>query len=142
MIAFRALVVVWISITVSLSADGQPVHSIEWHDGDSGKINDIAFRLADIDAPESGPVGSLTGAKCEKERSSGRLAKDWIVEFTRGKSLVITGRDPTLDDFGRVVLTLSVNGKDLGDLGVAARRYRPYIFENGKSMFSKPLWCG
>ena len=34
---------------------------------------------------------------------------------------VITGRDPTLDDFGRVVLTLSVNGKDLGDLGVAAR---------------------
>jgi len=140
--AFRALVVVWISITVSLSAAAQPVHSIEWRDGNSGKINDVAFRLAEIDAPENGPVGSLTGAKCDKERSSGRLAKDWVVACTPGKSLVITGRDPTHDDFGKVVLTLPVNGKDLGDLSVAARRYRPYIFDNGKSKFSKPLCCG
>lgn len=142
MISFCALVVVWLLVAVGLPADAQPVHSIDWDDGDSGTINDVDFRLADVDAPESGPVGSPNGAKCEKERSSGRLAKDWVVVFTRGKSLVITGLDPKLDHFGEVVLTLSVNGRDLGDSGVAARRYRPYIFDNGKPNFSKPLWCG
>lgn len=142
MIGFRALVVAWLAISVGLPVHAQPVHSIEWDDGDSGTINDVDFRLADVDAPESRPVGSLNGAKCEKERSSGRLAKDWVVEVTRGKSLVITGRDPKIDDFGRVVLTLSVDGQDLGDLGVAADRYHPYIFDNGKARFNKPLWCG
>jgi endonuclease YncB( thermonuclease family) len=122
-------------------ASAQPVTSIYWHDGDSGRVNGQDFRLADVDAPETGGVGSINGARCEAEREAGFVAKAWIVEATRGKQLVITGGDAKPDKWGRRVLTLSVDGADLGALAVASGRLKPYVFENGRAKTKKPGWC-
>lgn len=119
----------------------QPVTSIYWHDGDSGRVNGIDFRLADVDAPETGGVGSINGARCEAEREAGFEAKAWIVDATKGKRLVITGGDAKPDKWDRHVLTLSVDGQDLGAMGVAAGVLKPYVFENGRSKGRKPKWC-
>lgn len=73
-------------------AVGDVVQEIYWSDGDSGRIDGTRFRLADIDAPETGGVGARGGAKCEGERELGFAAKEAIVEMTRprGRSLVVT----------------------------------------------------
>lgn len=123
------------------AAAAQPVHSIYWTDADSGTVNDVKFRLADIDAPETTPVGWINGAKCDLERELGQHAKAWLLQTLAGRSLVLTGRDPELDEHERVVLTLSVGGRDLGELGLAAGRYKPHVFENGRAMGKKPRWC-
>jgi endonuclease YncB( thermonuclease family) len=135
--AFAALVLA----AMSGAAAAQPVHSIDWDDADSGTVNGVDFRLADVDAPETGGVGSRNGARCKEERELGFQAKAWLADFLVGKSLVITGRDPKLDDYGRVVMSLSVDGKDLGELGLAAGRYKPHVFENGRAKGKKPRWC-
>jgi endonuclease YncB( thermonuclease family) len=119
----------------------QPVTSIYWHDGDSGKVNGKDFRLADVDAPETGGVGSINGARCDAERAAGFAAKAWILDATKGKRLMITGGDAKRDKWDRDVLTLSVNGQDLGAMGVAAGVLKPYVFENGRSKTKKPKWC-
>ena len=53
----------------------QTVNEIYWSDGDSGRINGMKFRLANVDAPETGGVGARGGAKCEAERVLGYIAK-------------------------------------------------------------------
>jgi endonuclease YncB( thermonuclease family) len=120
---------------------GQPVTSIDWGDADSGTVNGIDFRLADIDAPETGGVGSPNGAKCIEERAQGFETTEWLRSTLAGKSVVITGHDPKPDNWDRVVMTLSVDGQDLGALGLAAGRYKPYMFENGRAVGKKPVWC-
>ena len=62
---------------------GTVAKTIYWSDGDSGRIDGMPFRLADIDAPETGGVGARGGAKCESERELGFAAKAWVVELTR-----------------------------------------------------------
>ena len=47
---------------------GDVVTDLYSSDGDSGRANRVKFRLADIDAPETGGVGAPGGAKCEAER--------------------------------------------------------------------------
>ncbi len=127
--------------TAAAAALAQPVHSVDWDDADSGALNDIDFRLADVDAPETRPVGSRGGAKCEAERAAGRAALSWLKKPLEGATLTITGRDKVLDPYGRVVVTLSVDGADLGELGIIAGHYKPYIFDGRKALMKKPLWC-
>lgn len=122
-------------------AHAQPVTSIYWHDGDSGRVNGQDFRLADVDAPETGGVGSINGARCEAERAAGFEAKAWIIDATKGRKLVITGGDAKPDKWGRRVLTLSADGMDLGKLAIASGHLKPYVFENGRSKGKKPGWC-
>ena len=62
---------------------GTVAERIYWSDGDSGRIDGMPFRLADIDAPETGGEGARGGAKCESERELGFAAKAWVVELTR-----------------------------------------------------------
>ena len=50
----------------------------------------MKFRLANVDAPETGGVGARGGAKCEFERELGYDAKEFMVELTRSADLVIT----------------------------------------------------
>lgn len=65
----------------------QAYTSIYWSDGDSGRLGDLKFRLANIDAPETRSLKQRGGAKCEAEREIGFDAKAYLVSFTKGKTL-------------------------------------------------------
>lgn len=125
---------------VFLAACAHAENSIYWSDGDSGRLNGIPFRLANVDAPETGGVGARGGAKCEEERALGYEAKAYIVELTRGASLVIE-RDYGKDRYDRLVIDLSANGRDVGAAGIAAGHLRSWPHENGRALSPKPDWC-
>ena len=63
----------------------QPIKSIYWSDGDSGRISfesglKIKFRLQGLDAHETGGVGAaIGGAKCDEERKRGFETKEFII---------------------------------------------------------------
>lgn len=97
-------------------ATAEPVRSIYWSDGDSGRANGVPFRLADVDAPETGGVGSRGGAKCEMERELGFAAKEFIVNATKGKDLTIAFNGE-IDDFGRKVATVRADDIDVASSG-------------------------
>lgn len=133
----------------SVAADNQDAHSdhsersynsIYWSDGDSGKISDIKFRLANIDAPETGSMKQRGGAKCELERELGYEAKAFIVDFTKGKTIRIV-RDYGKDRYGRLVVDLLADGKDVGAAGVDAGHLRDWLHINGQAQSPKPNWC-
>ena len=77
--------------------------SIYWSDGDSGRIDGMKFRLANVDAPETGGVGAIGGAKCEFERELGFEAKEFMVDLTRNADLVITSNSGA-DRYDREVM--------------------------------------
>ena len=81
----------------------KPVTEIYWSDGDSGRIDGMKFRLANVDAPETGGVGARGGAKCEGERVLGYVAKEYMVNLTRMKPLEIVASYGA-DRYGREVI--------------------------------------
>ena len=97
--------------------------SIYWSDGDSGRLGDIEFRLANVDAPETGGVGSVAGTKCEAERELGFEAKAFMVELTRGREITVA-RDCGRDRYDRSVVDLEVDGTDVSERGVGAGHLR------------------
>ncbi len=119
---------------------GAAVKSIYWSDGDSGVIDKVEFRLANVDAPETGRTGSQRGAKCEAERALGFEAKAFMVEATRNAELVVTEVIGT-DRYGRKVIRLSANGSDVIDAAVEAGWLRPWPHRGTKSLQRKPDWC-
>jgi endonuclease YncB( thermonuclease family) len=133
-----AFVIVACALPLHSAAD--PVTSLYWSDGDSGRADGVAFRLADVDAPETGGVGSRGGAKCERERELGYEAKAFIIRMTKGRTLTITFNGE-VDDFGRSVATIAADGKDVGSLGIAAGHLRPYVFDGRRATMPKPNWC-
>lgn len=124
----------------SAPVNAKSVKSIHWKDGDSGVANGVEFRLADVDAPETGGVGSPGGAKCEAERALGKTAKEFIVAATKGHNLIISFNGE-VDKWARKVATVTVDGKDLGGIGIAAGHLRPYVFNGNRSTMPKPKWC-
>ncbi len=114
--------------------------SIYWSDGDSGKLGDLKFRLANIDAPETGSLKQRGGAKCEAEREIGYDAKEFIVEFTRGKEIKIV-RDYGEDRYDRLVVDIIANGVDVAKAGVDAGHLRPWPHVKGRAQAPKPDWC-
>ena len=57
---------------VPLAYDITDVYSsIYWSDADSGRLGKLKFRLANVDAPETGSMKQRGGAKCEYERELG-----------------------------------------------------------------------
>lgn len=119
----------------------QSYDTIYWSDGDSGKVGDIRFRLANIDAPETRSPKQPGGAKCEAEREIGFDAKEFIVEFTRGKEIRIV-RDYGDDRYERLVVDLTADGVDVAQAGVEAGHLQPWPFKNGRALAPKPDWCG
>lgn len=115
--------------------------SIYWSDGDSGRIDGVKFRLANVDAPETGGVGARGGAKCEYERELGFEAKAFMVELTREAELVITSNSGP-DRYEREVITLSANGQDIGEAGIAAGHLGPWPHRGRRALTKKPNWCG
>jgi endonuclease YncB( thermonuclease family) len=136
---FAALLIA-AACTTAPAGHADPVKSIYWSDGDSGRADGVAFRLADVDAPETGGIGSRGGARCEAERVRGFTAKAFILDATKGADLAIT-YNGEVDDFGRKVATVTVGGKDLGAMGVAAGHLRPYVFNGKRATMPKPNWC-
>lgn len=123
--------------TISNSPSG----SIYWSDGDSGRLDGMKFRLANVDAPETGGVGAIGGAKCEFERELGFEAKAFMVELTRDAELVITSSSGP-DRYEREVIHLSVNGRDIGELGIEAGHLGPWPHKGRRALTDKPDWCG
>lgn len=116
---------------------------IEWDDADSGRLNGVRFRIADVDAPETGGVGAAIGAAlCEEERAKGLASKAWAEGFTSGATIVVT------DEYGfdrmpepRQLVDLSVNGQDYAAAGVSAGHLRAWPHDGAKALARKPDWC-
>jgi|GEM_PF-1100185 len=124
---------------------GDVVTDLYWSDGDSGRANGLKFRLADIDAPETGGVGARGGAECEAERELGFAAKAFVVELTRtgraGDAVVVVTDTANVDRYGRQVLGLSVDGEPLDALGIEAGHYGAWPHRKGRAQSPKPDWC-
>ena len=114
--------------------------SIYWSDGDSGKIGEIKFRLANIDAPETGSMKQRGGAKCERERKLGYEAKAYMVGFAKNKIIHIV-RDYGEDRYGRLVVDLEANGSDVAKAGVTAGHLKDWLHIKGRAQYAKPDWC-
>lgn len=113
--------------------------SVYWSDGDSGRLSDgTRFRLHGVDAPETGGVGGRGGAECEAERAIGYEAKAAAVALT-GRDGVRVARDYGIDRYGRLVVDLEVNGRDVGAALVEAGALQDWDYDGGKP---KPDWCG
>lgn len=118
----------------------EPATDIYWSDGDSGRIDGMKFRLANVDAPETGGVGARGGAKCESERDLGFEAKAFMVELTRNAELVITSSAGP-DRYEREVITLSADGQDVSEAGKAAGHLGPWPHRGRRALAKKPDWC-
>ena len=119
---------------------GDAVRSIHWGDGDSGKLNGQRFRLAGVDAPETGSIGQRGGAQCEAEQSQGHDAKARMIALTADKPLTIT-RMHELDRYGRHVISLSVDGVDVASAGIDAGILQRWAHAGAKALTAKPDWC-
>ncbi len=100
----------------------------------------MKFRLANVDAPETGGVGARGGAKCEAERELGFDAKAFMVELTRDAELIITGNSGP-DRYDRDVITLSANGTDVARAGVEAGHLGEWPHKGRRALTKKPDWC-
>lgn len=122
---------------------GDRVTQLYWSDADSGVVNGRKFRLANVDAPETGGVGAAVGgAACEREREFGFAAKAWVVAATRPDAVTLTlSRVGAEDRYGRTVIDLQVDGRSLAELGVEQGVYRPWPHRGTRALAPKPDWC-
>ena len=114
--------------------------SIYWSDGDSGRLGKLKFRLANIDAPETGSMKQRGGAKCEYEREIGYEAKAYIVGFTKDKTIRVI-RDYGEDRYGRLVVDLEADGTNVATAGVEAGHLKDWLHIKGRAQYPKPDWC-
>jgi len=120
--------------------NGGGLSTIYWSDGDSGRIDGVKFRLANVDAPETGSLKQRGGAKCELEREKGYNAKAYIVALTKSGKVKVE-RDYGYDRYQRLVVDLSVDGVDVGERAIAEGVLRAWPHQNGRALSEKPDWC-
>jgi len=126
----------------ALLSPGTVIETIYWSDGDSGRANEIPFRLNNGDAPETGGVGAaIGGAKCEAEREWGFRAKEFMVLETKEGVQVITNNFGQ-DRHGRWVVDISDDDRDLVELGIAKDLIRSWRHDGNKALEPRPRWCG
>lgn len=115
-----------IFLTVSLSLAAVAV------DGDTIIIGKEHIRIANIDAPEIGH------AKCDAELRLGQVAKRRMQALLEGGKVRVRPGDPkdgrTKDRFGRTLATVTIDGKDVGEIMIAEGLVRPW---EGK----RRSWC-
>ena len=101
-------------------------------DGDTvdDRATGVRYRLANIDAPETGD-----NAKCFWERSRGEDAKWAAIRLVRAAKVVSVRRTFRHDIYGRRVAYVLVDGEDLGALLLAEGLARPWRGARRK-------WCG
>ena len=111
---------------------------VYWSDGDSGRLPDgTKFRLHGVDAPETRSLKQLGGADCEAEREQGYIAKEKVIELTRGKEIAVT-RDYGLDRYKRLGVDISIDGADLATTLVSEGTHQIWDYDGGAP---KPDWC-
>lgn len=140
---FRVTIIAAALLSASCAIPEQHVTTsvIDWDDGDSGTVNGVDFRLSDVDAPETGGVGAaIGGAKCEEERELGKKAKLFMQELTSNAELIVTHEYAT-DAYGRRVIDLSANGKDVAQAGLEAEVLRSWDHEGTRALEKRPQWC-
>ena len=108
---------------------------VVWDDCDSGRIGRVKFRLADVDAPET------WHPKCEAERELGYAAKAFMQDLTGGRRVTITS-DDGYDGFNRLLVTLSVGGRDVAEAGLEAGYLREWPHDGRRALAERPDWCG
>lgn len=141
-IAVSAVLGVCLSLVACDLAVAPPetgVQSIRWSDGDSGEIDGVRFRLVDVDAPETGPVGSSKGARCTRERDRGRTAKVFMEALTENAALSM--RVFETDQYGRLVIGLDADGENVITAAIEAGHLKDWPHENGRALTAKPDWC-
>lgn len=94
-----------------------------------------------MDALETGGVGAYGGAKCERERQLGYEAKAFVVELTKNAELMVTSKSG-LDRYEREVITLSDDGRDVGEAGVQQGHLGHWPHRGRRALSDKPNWCG
>jgi len=101
-------------------------------DGDTviDRSTRITYRLANIDAPETGDR-----ARCNTERRYGEWAKWEAVRFVKGARGVEAVETGKTDIYGRIVAHIRVDGFDLGEILIRRGLARPWA---GK----REDWCG
>ena len=115
-------------VALSLSVALQLV----WDDGDSGKrATGSKFRLHDFDAAET------WRAECPEERAEGYRAKAIAEALTEGRK-VRERKFWYRDRFGRRVVDLDVDGKDLATALAEAGAGVQYDHDGGEA---PPDWC-
>ncbi|MEL6830184.1 MAG: hypothetical protein AAFO63_08610 [Pseudomonadota bacterium] len=123
------------------SAASTKVENIYWSDGDSGRFDGVNFRLADVDAPETGGVGAaIGGADCEAERTLGFAAKAFMVDVTRNADITVRFRDEPAT-FERLIVDFTVDGVDLAERAIDAGHVKAWPHKNGRALIKKPEWC-
>ena len=97
---------------------------IETIDGDTVEADGQRIRIANIDSPET------RTAKCDAERRLGLVAKRRLAELLGGGDILLTPGDPqdgrVTDMHGRVLATLSVAGRDVGEILIEEGLARPW----------------
>tara|TARA_R110000868_G_scaffold32971_3_gene119992 strand:- start:377 stop:955 length:579 start_codon:yes stop_codon:yes gene_type:complete len=106
--------------------------NVYWIDGDSGHINGKQFRLHGVDAPE----GSPSRAKCNRERSRANDARYAVRTLTMGKKAIVK-RSHGVDKYGRELVDLSVDGKDITITLIARGHLKRWRYGHE----AKPDWC-
>lgn len=101
-------------------------------DGDTidDRATGIRYRLANIDAPETGD-----NAKCFHERSRGEEASRAAIQIVRSAQRVEVRRTWRTDVYGRRVAFVLVDGADLGETLMRQGLARPW---RGR----RERWCG
>lgn len=93
-------------------------------DGDSVRIDGVAHRIANIDAPE------LRHAQCDAEQRLATVAKRRLTELLASGKVEVTVGDPqtgrTFDRFQRVLATIIVDGRDVGAILIDEGLARPW----------------
>lgn len=116
-------------------AETIPVSEIAWSDGDSGRVDGVRFRLADVDAPEIG-----SSAQCDKERALGRAAKTFFESITANGDVKMVDWGE-VDGYDRKVIDLLIGEDSLIDVGIANGHLQPWTHIDGSSIGPKPDWC-
>jgi endonuclease YncB( thermonuclease family) len=117
-----SLVLALLMSTANAQAGRAPTQKIT--DGDTFRFGREIIRIANIDAPET------YRAKCTFERRLGLQAKDRLTQLLASGKVAFKRGDPQdgrlKDRNGRTLATVTVNGKDVGEILIAeglARRW-------------------
>lgn len=93
-------------------------------DGDTIVIDHEHIRIANIDAPEIGHP------KCDAELRLGRVAQRRMAELLGAGEIVVHPGDPKdgrlKDRYGRTLATVTVSGKDVGEILISEGLARPW----------------
>lgn len=97
-------------------------------DGDTVKLGTQSLRLLNIDAPE------VSRPQCDAEAMRGRAATD------RLRALLVQGQvailpNGRLDRYGRPLVRVTVDGRDVGDLLITEGLAKPWPVKGD------PAWC-